>query len=291
MGGRTRRAARANPEVVMSNFIHAKAGKFALSVATALLVNACIDSTGPADTDPAAGKAQLKVLAAKVRYLNPPSAQKAQGKNPTGGGFEKASSQLTAGQRGAVARVGAACDQEGESIEAGTDSTAYGSAETFEDTTRSYTAAGSLLCGLEDIAAYTEMGHHAKDGEVESWTETHVDFPSDPAASDWILKLSGNGKAAYASGYTLTMESVRLTLGYSGVTEFKMDLGLEGGYTAHLELAPGAGMDTGTPPTSSDVVLSGPILQGGTRVGTFELRGDDSVVIRDADGAAVPAPG
>lgn len=105
-------------------------------VAVALAFAACSDNpSGPAATfDKATIDADLKEMSLKIKAFGAPAAP-----DPgmdDGGGF------------GAFKRAVAACDQEGKVVEVYTDTTA-GVVGTSYDTTKTYTAAGSLVCDLD----------------------------------------------------------------------------------------------------------------------------------------------
>jgi hypothetical protein len=247
----------------------------ALGVTAALFLSACGDSTGPAPVSEA-NKADLKVIAAKVKYFSAPAPSEDMGD----GGMEK----KAAGKRSASA----ACDQEAQVIFTGTDISAYGVVGAFWDTTTYYTAAGAPVCAETDEISYEITKSRQTDAVLESYITTRSERPADFRTG--TFKMSGTGKVHYFSGYDLTVDAINMSINMaSGVSQFTMTLGLQGGYTVVMALAPGIDLMSETEPAPTTVIMSGPIKSGGTTIGYFEILANDGVVIRDADKAVVEA--
>ncbi len=244
----------------------------AAGAGAAFLFAACDEVAGTGSSG-SGTEADLKVLASKVRYLNPPDPKRAADDHPAGGGLEK--------------RAAGTCDLEGESISEGTDTSVSGGEETYRDTTRSYTASGALVCDIEDITAWTTSSSYSRNSGMESWTRIRLDVPAWGSA-DYLLKMSGSGKVHYFSGYDLSIESMDIAIGSSAVTSFSMVLGLEDGYRVPLSLSQAIDWSGENKPDPATPIMTGPILKGGNTTGYFELMADDRVVIRDAGKKVVP---
>ncbi len=255
---------------------------FAFGAAAAMLMSACENSSTSPTTSTEA-RADLKVMAANVKYLARPNTDKA-----TGGGlpFKKGAGKISA--------AAAACDQEAIWYDKGTDTTDYGLVSIYSDTTTSYTAADLPICAANDVVSYEVTNSLSKDAVLESWTSTRnpvsADFFSDTL--NGTFTMTGHGWVHYLDGYKLTIESMNVAFNFkSGFTAFGMNLALENGYTVALTLAPGVNLMSQTPPAPTSVMMSGPIVKGGTTVGYFEVLANDGVVIRDAGKAVIDSHG
>lgn len=244
-----------------SNKINTAVAVGALSV---FMLAACENSTGSgskADVD-----ADLKKLAAKVQYMSVPTGEKPDQEE---------------GAR-ALPKLAKDCyngSMDGVEIIEYADSTAPGGNGVYRDTTRYYTAAGTLACDEGDVIAYQTVNSYSRDALVEFRSKTRMEM-GDPG-SGFLLKMTGTGHVHYFSGYDIDITGMDIFLGEQAGERFKMDLSLEGGrYTVALTFVPGVKM--ADDPAPGAVVLAGPIMQGAATVGYFEIMGDDKVVIRDA---------
>lgn len=245
------------------------AGRFAaLSV---LFFTAC-EPTGTANGGATGdAKADLKVMADKVTYLKPPDPKKAEGMRPD------------ALLKRSVAAADPDCPN-GMATDESIDSSAPGGHGILRDTTRNFTSAGTLACGDEDETAWTTMSSYAGNDVSESWTTMRLDFSSGTNTA-FLLKMTGSGRTRYRSGYDMTMDSFLMTISpQRALTEFRMDLGLEGGaYQVPLAMSTGLDLLGESEPAPDAVIMEGPIRQGGTKVGYFQVLADDRVHIEDGN--------
>lgn len=250
--------------------------------AVALAFAACTDDpSGPAATfDKATIDADLKEMSLKIKAFGAPGAP--DGGMDDGGGFE-------AFKRSAARGV-AACEQDGKVVEVYTDTSA-GIVGTSYDTTETYTAAGKLVCALEDEAAYTLTRSYYRNSQYESWISTRSDMPDLTAifaGNPFTIKLTGSGRVHYFSDYEFEVKSIDFSMkismaGAISDVVMKMNLSLDGGrYTVPLDIGPGMDLTSDEEPGPNEVVFLGPIQQNGTTVGWFEVMGDDRVVIKDS---------
>lgn len=258
------------------------ARRLAAAAVAAVAFAACNDgSTGPSPTfDQATIDADLREMALKIKAFGAPEPPDA---GLEDGGFESAFKRSAAG-------AASDCDQEGISIETGTEITASGGVGVSRDTIEAYTADDALVCASDDQPAYEITRSHFRNDLYESWFRTRSDIPDLSAIQpdgSFGLGLTGSGRVHYFSGYDFEVDSLDFSLSISldeGITraDLRMDLSLDDGrYTVPLGMGPGLDLMSGTDPDPDAVMYVGPIRQNGATVGWFEVLGDERVVIRD----------
>lgn len=254
---------------------------YALGSFLAIALTACSDSpTSPAVTS-AEARADLQVVAAKVKFLSTPDP------GESAGGFgDRGAEKKGAGKRGA-----AFCAQEAIAIDHYTDVNDYGVEGESWDTTTSYTASGALVCADEDVVAFDTARSYDKDSIAESWFTSRTDYPPyDQILTGGFFTINATGKVHYFSGYSMDVESLKVKFSFMGeLKEFTVALALEKGYTTLLTPAPGMNVLSEEPLPPTTVVMTGPIKKDGATVGYFEVLANDGVVIKDASGVVIEA--
>lgn len=245
--------------------------RFPLSLSAAALAVFCFAACDNA-SDPAVSQSQidadLKTMASKVRYFSPNQSTHVNGND---------------GLDGALKRAADDCIMEGHRIDDYTDTTAAG-VETYIDTSDSYTTAGKLVCDEEDQTAYTVSGSYQRNTMYESWFHSRMDFGITPETLG-NMSVKGSGRVHYLSGYDLDITSFEAAFDLNGgIKKLEYSISLEGGrYQTVLTPNPAWNPMQEGDPDPAMVVLSGPIKNNGQVVGYFEVMGNDSVVIRDAE--------
>jgi hypothetical protein len=260
----------------------------AMAVAmTAAFFTGCNESpNSPAPVTSAEARADLVSLASKVKYFVPQDG---------GGGMETGGFEKRAAAKPSVApvapRAGADCDQESiaymeyEESELGIGMTAQ------FDTTVYYTAANQPICAEDDVVAYEITAGRSVSDMLETRIKSRLDYPADFFTGD--IKITGSGTVQYKDGYLITISSMVIVINFmqEEPKTYYMDLALEKGYTVRLKAAPGANPMSEEPPAADEVCVTGPIIKDGTVVGYFEVKGDNSVIIRDANKAIIESHG
>lgn len=255
-----------------------RALSFASAAAAALAFAACENGSGPAALDKTQIDADLKELSTKVHSMAAPTPSRVgQDAGPAG----KRSAKTASGD----------CILEGERFDYFSDTT-NGVVTVSKDTSRSYTAAGKLICSEDDMVAYSTDDSYSRNDKWEAWLHSRMDYPPVPVETDDLggldgiggFKFSGHGRVHYFSDYDIEIAKAEVEFGDGGtLKKFEYLLKLEQGrYEVVMKPAPGYDVASPVEPDPSATVMEGPITHGGQVVGYFEIHGDDSVVIKDA---------
>lgn len=242
--------------------------RIAFFAAAAFTFAACDNATGPGASGGRVD-ADLKDMAAKVRYFD----ASAQANPSRGGGGDP---------EGLFKRSADDCIYEGHSVNDYYDTTAAG-VDHNVDTTDSFTAEGNLACGEDDIIAYAVTSSYSSNALLESWLRMRMDYPEGGGIDG--MKVKGSGRLHYLDGYDIRIPRFEVEFDLTvGIRKFEYDLELDGGkYLTTLSPDPDWNPMLDSEPDGGSLALSGPITLDGQVVGYFEVMGDDSVVIRDAD--------
>lgn len=254
-----------------------------LALAAALFTGCKESPNGPAPVTSAEARADLESMASQVRYFVP---QDPGGGDLDLGEFAKRAAPKTAAASGA----GSACEVESIDIQDYSESGVGGAMTHYIDTTLSYTSKNQPVCAEDDLVAYELTSGHSENDMLETHAKLRTDFPANIFAGD--IRITGNGTVRYKDGYLITVTSMDIVLNFmeEKLKKYVMNLALEKGYTVALQEAPGANM-LAEEITADKVAISGPIIKDGTVVGFFEVMGDDSVIIRDANKAIIESHG
>lgn len=258
-----------------------KSLSFTAAAAAAFAFAACDNGSGPG-VGQTQIDADLKELSAKVHSMAAPS--------PSRGGQDAG-----AAAKRSAARAAGDCILEGERFDEWSD-TANGVVTIEKDTSRSYTAAKELVCSEDDVVAYSTNDSYSRNDKWEAWLHSRMEYPAVPTGTDDIddlggldgiagFKFSGHGRVHYFSDYDIEIAKAEVEYGEGGsLKKFEYLLKLEGGrYEVVMKPAPGYDVTSAIEPDPSATLMEGPITHGGQVVGYFEIHGDDSVVIKDAE--------
>jgi hypothetical protein len=246
--------------------------------ALAIALTACSENPAGPFTS-AEARADLQIIAAKVKYLGTPDPDESMG-------------YVDLEKQGADRRNAAICDLDAVTLDHGPEISDYGSKGEYWDTTTSYTAAGLPVCAENDETAYDSTHSYGKDSLAESWFRLRIDYPPTAEIYTGFFRISAAGTVRYFGGYTLEVASEKAELSFTyGLKDFSVSLVFEKGYTATLTPAPGLDMLREEPFPPTTVVMTGPIRKDGATVGYFEVMGDDGVVVKDASGTVIDSPG
>lgn len=255
------------------NPIRNRTFRYASAALAAMAFAACENGTG-GTLGQGQIDADLKELSAKVESMSGPMPSR---RDDAGAALKRAAGD---------------CLFDGSRIDEWID-TVDGKVSIYRDTSDSYTAAGKLQCGEDDVVAYTISKSYNRADKWESWIHSRMDFPPPPAdfgeipvnPAGWSMKFSATGRVHYFSDYDIEIARAEAEMDGNGAfLKFEYLLKLEGGrYEVVLKPAP-AFADLGVEePDPATVLLSGPITHGKDVVGYFEILGDDSVVIKNAE--------
>lgn len=256
---------------------------FAVLAITATVFTACYESpSSPQTVTSAEARADLKAMAAKVKYFAP--------QDPSAGIGMSGAEKRGAAKAGVNLVSG--CAQEATEYQTWeTDSSEIGGVTTQSDTTVSYTSTNQPLCASNDETAYQLTASRSENAMLVTYIKTRMDYPANLFAG--AFKLTGSGTVHYKDGYLITITSMNIVFdfGQGKLSTYVMNLALEKGYTVVLQVAPGTDLLSDKEPGPNEVAVSGPISKDGTVVGYFEVMGDDRVIIRDADKALIESHG